>query len=404
MDRVSAAMEWSPGNVFLFGGAEYVLVDPRTEQVRPGYPRSIDADWPGIFPEHLDTAVLWNNGKAYFFKGGQYVRYDVASDKADPGYPRPIAGNWPGVFEDGIDAAILWNNGKAYFFKGDQYIRYDVEADRTDPGYPKSIAGNWPGVFDRNIDDCVNWLPGKVAFFRAGQYVRYDVAADRADAGYPRPVPPHLLGRPSPDVLGAKRPRMLALIDKWMPTSLLNPRIPEGETRDLMATAGWTKATGQNSKKVKDAGGHPTTSCGDVLSAMLRLWGSTFVGAFNIRDTDATGHGPGAKALGYYVTADQIVVEEDGVKSPKPGDIIVLRNGVGPTSAGSVGHVGILVEAGQAKWLTADGGGGQLPDQTATVTARDVRWLNRIPILKSPTDLREKQLDGWLDLDRLEQS
>jgi hypothetical protein len=197
--------------------------------------------------------------------------------------------------------------------------------------------------------------------------------------------------------LSTKRQSMLDLIDKWMPTSLNNPRVPEGETQDLMARAGWTKARGQQSKQEKDGGGHPVTSCGDILAAMLRLWGSNFVGAFMIRDQDAKGRTPGAKGLGYYV-------EADSTQSPQPGDIIVLRNGVGKASAGSVGHVGILVEAGEAEWRTADGGGGALPDQTASVTVRTVRFENNTPILKSPTDLKEKQLDGWVDLDKLEQS
>ena len=197
--------------------------------------------------------------------------------------------------------------------------------------------------------------------------------------------------------LSAKRQSMLDLINKWIPTSLNNPRIPDGETQDLMTKAGWTKARGQASKQEKDAGGHPVTSCGDILAAMLKLWGSNFVGAFGIRDV-AAGNGPGAKKLGYYV-------EADGVQSPQPGDIIVLRNGVGKGSAGTVGHVGILVEAGETEWRTADGGGGALPDQTASVTTRTVRFDdNKTPILKSPTDLKEKQLDGWIDLDRLEQT
>jgi hypothetical protein len=197
--------------------------------------------------------------------------------------------------------------------------------------------------------------------------------------------------------LSAKRQSMLDLIDKWMPTSLNNPRVPEGETQDLMAKAGWTKATGQYNKKLKDDGKVFATSCGDILAAMLRLWGSNFVGAFNIRDQDSKGRSPGAKGLGFYV-------EADGVQSPQPGDIIVLRNGVGKSSAGTAGHVGILVEAGETEWRTADGGGGALPDQTASVTTRTVRLENNIPILKSPTDLKEKQLDGWVDLDKLEQT
>ena len=197
--------------------------------------------------------------------------------------------------------------------------------------------------------------------------------------------------------LSAKRQSMLDLIDKWMPTSLNNPRVPEGETQDLMAKAGWTKATGQYNKKLKGDGKVFATSCGDILAAMLRLWGSNFVGAFNIRDQDSKGRSPGAKGLGFYV-------EADGVQSPQPGDIIVLRNGVGKSSAGTAGHVGILVEARETEWRTADGGGGALPDQTASVTTRTVRLENNIPILKSPTDLKEKQLDGWVDLDKLEQT
>jgi hypothetical protein len=202
---------------------------------------------------------------------------------------------------------------------------------------------------------------------------------------------------PREEDLSVKRQAMLDLIAKWMPTSLNNPRIPDGETQDLMAIAGWTKTRGQQSKQEKDGGGHPVTSCGDILAAMLKLWGSSFIGAFMIRDQDANGRPPGAKGLGYYV-------EVDGVQSPRPGDIIVLRNGTGNSSAGSVGHVGILVEAGEAEWRTADGGGGALPDQTANVTTRSVRFENSIPILKSPTDLKEKQLDGWIDLERLERS
>jgi hypothetical protein len=198
------------------------------------------------------------------------------------------------------------------------------------------------------------------------------------------------------DPLSAGRQNMLDLISKWMPTSLSQPHIPDGETVDLMAKAGWTKATGDDNKKLKDNGGHPATSCGDILKAMLTLWKSNFIAAFNIRDSDATGHGPGAKSLGYYVVAD-------GSNTPKPGDIVVLRNGFGPSSVGSVGHVGILVSVADDGWSTADGGGGMLPDQTASVSKRTVRFDNKIAILKSPTDGKEKQLDGWVDLDKLTQ-
>src|SRR6266446_2674925 len=40
--------------------------------------------------------------------------------------------------------------------------------------------------------------------------------------------------------LSAGRQNMLDLINKWMPTSLNSPMIPDGETQDLLARAGWT--------------------------------------------------------------------------------------------------------------------------------------------------------------------
>jgi hypothetical protein len=198
------------------------------------------------------------------------------------------------------------------------------------------------------------------------------------------------------------RQDMLDLIEKWMPTTLAKPNVPDGEEKDLFGHAGWTEEMGRRFKADKDAGKPVTTSCGDILHTLLKLWGSKFLGAFMIRDCDATGHKQtGAESRGYYVKA------EDG-GDPQPGDVLVLRSGVGKASAGSVGHVGILVEINtddpdHEVWRTADGGGGLLPDQSAQVTNRTVRRdENNIPILKSPTDNREKQLDGWVDLDKLE--
>jgi hypothetical protein len=45
---------------------------------------------------------------------------------------------------------------------------------------------------------------------------------------------------------------------------------------------------------------------------------------------------PGAKGLGYYV-------EADGVQVPQPGDIIVLRNGVGKAARAQLATSGSLL-------------------------------------------------------------
>ena len=201
--------------------------------------------------------------------------------------------------------------------------------------------------------------------------------------------------------MSAKRQDMLALIAKWFPTRLSAPYVPPGEAKDLLALSGWTKSFADAQAAIRQAnlanGEHVpfATSCGDVLKAVLKLWGSSFIGAFGIRDVGADGKSPGAKAHGYYV-------EADGTNAPSPGDILILRNGAGPGSGGSVGHVGIFVGEEGGHWKTADGGGGVLPDQTAAVTLRAVSYdATHRPILTSPTDQRPKQVDGWIDLDKM---
>lgn len=197
------------------------------------------------------------------------------------------------------------------------------------------------------------------------------------------------------------RQDLLDLVEKWMPTSLNYPMVPKGEKRDLLAMSGWNKAKGVASKAISDnnaaTGSHDpvTTSCGDVLLAMLTLWRSSFLGAFLMRDADARGRKPGAKDLGYYV-------EAGGGRLPIPGDIIVLRRGVGKAFVGSIGHIGILCSITEGEWYTADGGGGQLPDQTAAKTQRTVtKAPDGSLILRSVTDGKLKQFDGWIDLDLL---
>jgi hemopexin len=427
MAKIDAIVLGLNGKAYFFEGSQYSRYDLATFQRDPGYPQPIAGNWPGLWDKGVDCAFNWGtSGQVFFFRGTEYIGYDIKTDKIGDGYPKPIRPNWSGVWDRDIEAAVDWGNGKIFFFKGSEYIRYDINTDKADEGYPKPIARNWPGLWIQSIDAAVNWGNGKAYFFRKDEFLSYDIAADSTDMGYPQKFatgwPPSSgssstsvftstrtststssstsstsTQTESTDQLSAGRQNMIDLIAHWMPDSLQQPRVPEGEKQSLMSLAGWTKARGAQSKREKDAGTKVVTSCGDILAAMLKLWKSNFVGAFGIRDLDSRGRKPGAKDLGYYV-------EVDGTQMPKPGDIIVLRNGVGRSSVGSVGHVGILVEATPTTWRTADGGGGVLPDQTAMVTERTVRFENGVPILKSPTDAKEKQLDGWVDLDRLEQT
>lgn len=193
-------MVWNNGKAYFFKGTRYAryTMDPASEGVDPGYPKTTQGNWKGLaeaFPDGIDAGVAWGNGQAYFFRGNGYVRYtmDPATEGVDPGYPKYISGNWKGLWPDGIDAAVVWPKGKAYFFKGTQYIRYtmDPSAEGTDPGYPKPIKGNWKGLaeaFPDGIDGAAVWPNGKAYFFKGDRYVRYtiDPANEGVDPGYPR--------------------------------------------------------------------------------------------------------------------------------------------------------------------------------------------------------------------------
>lgn len=191
---VAPSSVWPNGKVYFFKGSQYARYDVKDDKVDPGFPSPIAGKWPGFPPSFaagIDAVLMWNNGKAYFFKGTEYLRYDIATDKTDPNYPRSIAANWPGLWTGGIDAGVTWNNGKAYFFKGSQYMRYDILADKVDSAYPRAIKDGWPGFppsFAAGINAAFVWNDGKAYFFKGSQYIRYDIETDKVDSGYPKDI------------------------------------------------------------------------------------------------------------------------------------------------------------------------------------------------------------------------
>lgn len=242
-----------------------------------------------------------------------------------------------------------------------------------------------------------------------------------------------------------KRDYMIDLLNRWMPSSVLQPRPPKfaapeelkrghptaDAQSDILSLAGWNKDTVKKAQDTKAASGLVTTSCGDVLSAMLRLWGCDFDGdgkmttrAFGIRDDGAEsykddkgvlrwrtrkGYPPvGAVTYGYYQSATDAYAVDPPIL-PSPGDLLVLRDGPTPAATG-VGHVGIIVSVSDEVWCTGDGGGGSLDagEQSAGVGYRLITYTKPtethkkgIPVLKSVTDGKEKMVDGWVILDKI---
>ena len=127
----------------MFKGSQYWKYSAN-KTPEPGYPKDIDAHFPGI-PNNVDAAFVWGgNGKIYFFKGGQYWKFDPKKkppvNEAD--YPRRVS-NWD--LPNNIDAAMQWKNKYTYFFYDGQYYRFDdkrFQVDKGDPAFPRP-SGRW---------------------------------------------------------------------------------------------------------------------------------------------------------------------------------------------------------------------------------------------------------------------
>ncbi|WON74465.1 hemopexin repeat-containing protein [Nitrosospira sp. Is2] len=98
--RIDAAIMWPDGKVYLFQYDRYYRYDIGANKVDPGYPALIQGNWPGLWVtgQPFTAAFVWPGQlKAYFFQKTVYFRYDIASNAVDPGYPLSIQGNWPGL-------------------------------------------------------------------------------------------------------------------------------------------------------------------------------------------------------------------------------------------------------------------------------------------------------------------
>ncbi|XP_067889866.1 collagenase 3-like [Heterodontus francisci] len=91
--------------------------------ILPGYPKSI---YNFGFPQtvkKIDAAVqIAEIGKTFFFVGKKYWSYNERTETMDKGYPKWIEAGWPGI-SDHVDAAVQQNDF-IYFFNGFTMFRY----------------------------------------------------------------------------------------------------------------------------------------------------------------------------------------------------------------------------------------------------------------------------------------
>lgn len=122
LDAVDACLKWDARTAYFFRGKQYWAYDMLKGKTYPKYPRPIAGNWPPTnqanilaklsdfgFDSNLDAALNWGNGKAYFFKGSQYLRYnmDPKHEGVEAGWPKSIAAEWQGLFPTGVRAPVM---------------------------------------------------------------------------------------------------------------------------------------------------------------------------------------------------------------------------------------------------------------------------------------------------------
>ena len=294
-------------------------------------------------------------------------------------------------------------------------------------------------------------------------------------------APPQLVKEVSvvaAEPLSHRREDMLALIDRWLPSSVYGAqKLPNGEgTKDILALSAydkvtelswtmplspsqegnapelpqqgggvWTQGKGSNLIKMVGEGqrsrakrsynenilpkqqaeydqkwpplkpgekatdGRPArpagipidTSCIAVMGKLVTLWGKQFTADMNtmVKPNKA-----------YYVIANEEFAKPNP-QLPKPGDILYLCK---EENRGEFQHVCFLVSRSSELWVTAEGGGGALPEQTATINNKPISWtkakpampgrpaMPSVPMFESVTDNKAKALHGWVDIDKVE--
>lgn len=339
--------------------------------------------------------------------------------------------------------------------KGDVKVSLSITKDGKADGFRVNMPK--PGVEEKmKLTPAAAIYYHEYTFiFRAKEKAVYQFTVDIPDAKPPQQIIKEVTVVDA-DPLNDRRQDMLDLINKWLPSSVMGAQtIPPGETTDILDKSGWDQTSpkswsmpapippgkietlpmvapqkwtqsglaisangeGQISaakasfnkfvlparqaawdalsdddkKKFPRPSEIPiVTSCISVMGQFVKLWGNQFTADLNtMKNADPT----------FYIKAIDEFAKKDP-RLPKPGDILYL---VKEHNRSWFQHVCILVSRSSEVWVTADGGGGALPDQTAAVVDKPVSFSSgsppAVPLLASVTDGNNKALHGWVDID-----
>ncbi|XP_039600457.1 collagenase 3-like [Polypterus senegalus] len=128
-DNIDAAYEIRERDVvFLFKGSQVWALFGY--DILQGYPQNIQNLGLPKTVNKIDAA-LYNEEtkKTFFFVGKKYYSYDEAKKKMDKGYPRIIEADFPGIGGK-VDAAVE-HNGLVYFFSGSRMLEFNFKLKKV---------------------------------------------------------------------------------------------------------------------------------------------------------------------------------------------------------------------------------------------------------------------------------
>ncbi|MEM7103000.1 MAG: hemopexin repeat-containing protein [Bacteroidota bacterium] len=183
---IDAAIDYGNGKIYFFTGDKYFRYDKKARKLDVGYPRSIGANWAGIWSSDLDAACAFMTS-IYFFKGDECIRYDKATKTKSPGYPKKISEEFRGVV--GPVDAVFQKGEIIYFFKGNKFYKYAQSSEKASGMQNiKDVAGQMPF---NNVDAAIRRPGTGVYFFSNADYARFDESDLELDPGYPKSIRKH---------------------------------------------------------------------------------------------------------------------------------------------------------------------------------------------------------------------
>ena len=157
LDVTPHGVDRAGGIVCFFKNRQFACWDVANDTILPGYPRDIEAGWPGLMdavPGRKLRGALhvpeWSPDIYFLFEGeARAVVWDTAAKAVAPERV-DIDTLLPGALAGGDFTAVAGElaNGVrvVYGFKGFDYTRWTVGSSfpvAEDPGFPRKIADDW---------------------------------------------------------------------------------------------------------------------------------------------------------------------------------------------------------------------------------------------------------------------